>query len=49
MTVHVFFGVHAQGWWQYLGDWTVKDAFDVLSKDGKGLEDWEKIHGMFTV
>ena len=35
--------------WQYLGDWTVKDALDVLSKDGpgrKGLEDWEKIHGM---
>ena len=27
----------------------MKDALDVLSKDGpgrKGLEDWEKIHGM---
>jgi hypothetical protein len=31
--------------WQYLGDWTVKDAIDVLSKDGRvwktGKDSWD--------
>ena len=31
--------------WQYLGDWTVKDALDVLSKDGRvwrtGKDSWD--------